>query len=431
VKNLPGNFFTRRRLLRGAGSLIALPVLEALAPAQASPRPRRLAVLYVPNGVNVPEWTGGATLKALEPLRADFSVVSGLNQEEADPGPDGAGDHSRASATFLTSARARKTGGTDIRVGVSFDQVAAAKIGHLTRWPSLQLATDGARQAGRCDSGYACAYQYNLSWKTPSLPLPAEHNPRLVFERLFGGGPLSPDAATAEERRALQKSVLDFVKDDARSLARSLGGRDREKLDQYLSAIREVETRIARAETPAADGAPPAPDGVPSSFREHLRIMLDLTALAFQSDATRIVVFMLAHEGSNRAFPEIGIPEAHHQLSHHRNEEDKLAKIAAIDRFYVEQLRYFLERMKAAPDGEGTLLDGSMVLYGSGISEGNKHWHDNLPLILAGRGGGTLKPGRDLAYPDPTPLANLFVSLLDRLGAPVPRFGDSTGPLEL
>jgi hypothetical protein len=420
----------RRTFLRGAGALLALPALEALG-GQAASRPRRLAVLYTPNGVNVPQWTceGDAlspTLKALEPLRGEFSVLSGLNQEHATPGEDGGGDHSRGAATFLTSVRAYKTGGADIRAGVSFDQVAAGAIGGRTRWPSLQLSTDGERSAGRCDSGYSCAYQYNLSWKTPTLPLPAEHDPRQVFERLFGAGPLAADAAGAEARKELQKSVLDFVQEDARSLRGRLGARDREKLDQYFGAIREVEKRIGAAENPQA-AAVPAPSGVPASFREHVRILLDLTALAFQGDATRIVVFMLAHEGSNRAFPEIGVPEAHHQISHHQGDAAKLAKIATIDRFYVDQLKYFIERMKGIADGEGTLLDQSLVLYGGGISEGNKHWHSNLPLVLAGRGGGTLHPGRHVRFPDPTPLANLFLALLERLGVRADRFGDSTG----
>jgi hypothetical protein len=424
----------RRTFLGGAGALLALPALEGLG-AQAAARPRRLAVLYTPNGVNVPKWTvegEGAdyrlspTLEPLEPLKADFSVLSGLNQENATPGEDGGGDHSRAAPTFLTGVRAYKTGGADIRAGVSFDQVAANAIGGKTRWPSLQLATDAARAAGRCDSGYSCAYQYNLSWKSPSLPLPAEPDPRQVFERLFGAGPLAGDAAGDAERRELQKSVLDYVREDARSLQGRLGARDREKLDQYFGAVREVEKRIVAAEGPRAASAP-APPAVPASFLEHVRIMLDLTALAFQGDLTRVVVFMLAHEGSNRAFPEIGVPEAHHQISHHQGDAAKLEKIARIDRFYVEQLRYFIERLKGAADGEGTLFDQSLVLYGSGISEGNKHWHSNLPLVLAGRGGGTLHPGRHLRFPDPTPLCNLFLALLERLGVRADRFGDSTG----
>ena len=431
------NEVSRRSFLRGAGALIALPALDAFG-RQGTPRPKRLAVLYTPNGVNVPEWTVqgegkdyrlSPTLKALEPLKADFSVLTGLNHENATPGPDGAGDHSRGAATFLTGVRVRKTGGADIRAGVSFDQIAARDVGRSTRWPSLQLSTDGARSAGRCDSGYSCAYQYNLSWSSHDLPLPAEHDPRQVFERLFGAGPLAGDAESAEARAALGKSVLDFVREDGRSLRGRLGARDREKLDQYFAAIREVEKRIASASTPAG-GAPAAAPGVPASFLEHVRIMLDLIALAFQGDATRIVVFMLAHEGSNRAFPEIGVPEAHHQISHHQGDAGKLEKIAKVDRFYVERLKDFIERLKAAPDGEGSLLDQSMVLYGSGISEGNKHLHSDLPLLLAGRGGGTLRPGRRVAFPDPTPCSNLFVALLRKLGVRAERFADSDGVAE-
>jgi hypothetical protein len=425
---------SRRAFLRGAGAMVALPALESFG-ATPGTRPRRLAVLYTPNGVNVPLWTVegegrdyrlSPTLQALEPLKADFSVLSGLNHENATPGEDGAGDHSRGAATFLTGVRVRKTGGADIRAGTSFDQVAANEIGRSTRWPSIQLATDGARSAGRCDSGYSCAYQYNLSWKTPTLPLPAEHDPREVFERLFGAGPLAGDAEGAEARIELQKSVLDFVQEDGRSLLRRLGARDREKLDQYFSAIREVEKRVVAAAAPKTEPAAAAP-GAPASFLEHVRIMLDLTALAFQGDATRIVVFMLAHEGSNRAFPEIGVPEAHHQISHHQGNAEKLAKIARIDRFYVERLKDFLERLKATPDGDGTLLDQSLVLYGSGISEGNKHLHSNLPLVLAGRGGGTLSPGRHVRFPDPTPAANLFLALLHKIGVRADSFADSTG----
>ena len=434
MRRIVDSMIPRRTFLRVAGALVALPALESLASTPQA-RPRRLAFLYTPNGVNVPLWTVegegkeyklSPTLQALEPLKGEFSVLSGLNQENATPGEDGAGDHSRGAATYLTSVRVHKTGGADIRAGVSIDQVAANEIGKQTRWPSLQLATDGARSAGRCDSGYACAYQYNLSWKSPNLPLPAEHDPRQVFERLFGAGPLAADAASAEARLELQKSVLDFVQEDGRALRRRLGERDREKLDQYFAAIREVEKRIVAAASPRAEGAA-APPGVPASFRDHVRIMLDLTALAFQGDATRIVVFMLAHEGSNRAFPEIGVPEAHHQISHHQGNAEKLAKIAVIDKFYVEQLKYFLERLKATPDGDGTLLDQSLVLHGSGISEGNKHLHSNLPIVLAGRGGGTLHPGRHIRFPDPTPLSNLFVALLQHIGVRTDRFADSTG----
>ncbi len=427
---------SRRAFLRGAGALVALPALESLGQSlPAATRPRRLAVLYTPNGVNVPRWTVegegreyrlSPTLQPLEPLKGEFSVLSGLNHENATPGEDGAGDHSRGAATFLTGVRVHKTGGADIRAGVSFDQVAANELGRHTRWPSLQLATDGARSAGRCDSGYSCAYQYNLSWKTPVLPLPAEHDPRQVFERLFGPGPLAGDAASAEARLELQKSVLDFVLEDGRSLRRRLGERDREKLDQYFAAIRDVEKRIVGSGASTVAG-PVVTPAAPASFLDHVRIMLDLTALAFQSDATRIVVFMLAHEGSNRAFPEIGIPEAHHQISHHQGDAEKLEKIARIDRFYIEQLKYFLERLKALADGDGTLLDQSLVLYGSGISEGNKHLHSNLPIVLAGRGGGTASPGRHIRFPDPTPLSNLFLALLQRLGVRADRFADSTG----
>lgn len=427
---------SRRAFLRTSGACLALPLFESFgrrARAAAPVQPRRLAYVYFPNGVNVERWnvtgTGAdyrlsSTLEPLAPHRKDFTVISGLNHENATPGPDGPGDHSRATAVYLTGTRPRKTGGSDLLNGVSVDQLAAQRTGQRTRLPSLELSTDGARLSGRCDSGYSCAYQYNLSWAAPTKPVPAEQNPRAVFERLFGGGPES------EARRRLQKSVLDFAREDARALHRNLTAADRDKLDQYLTAMRDVESRIQRAEQAAAplpDFQPPA--GVPDSYREHIRAMYDLMVLAFQTDTTRIITLMLAHDGSNRAFPEIGVPEAHHQLSHHRNNEEKLAKIARIDRFYTEQFAWFLERLKQVREGEGTLLDQSMIVYGGCLSDGNKHWHSNLPIVLAGRGGGTLNPGRHLVRPDPTPMCDLHLALLRRLGVKADRFGDSAGEL--
>ena len=375
---------SRRRMLQAAGVSLGLPWFESIAARGTERRadaPRRLAFLYVPNGVNVAAWQSAGsgasyelspTLAPLAKLKSDITVITGLNHENATPGSDGGGDHARSTAVYLTGVRPRKTGGSDILNGPSIDQVVAGQIGRFTRLPSLELSTDGARTTGRCDSGYSCAYQFNLSWASPTKPVPAEQNPRAVFERLFG----SSDANVADPvgRRQLRRSVLDFVLDDAKSLERNLPEVDRRKLDQYFTALRETERRIERAEQ-APDAPPDArpPAGIPESYQEHVRMMFDLTALAFQTDAVRIVTFTLANDGSNRAFPEIDVPEVHHQLSHHRNNPATLEKIAKIDRFYVEQFARFLNRLRSVNEGNSTLLDNSMVLYGSCLSEGNKH----------------------------------------------------------
>lgn len=432
----------RRSLLRAAGVCVGLPWLESLAgqvrAAGGAPvAPRRLAYLYVPNGVNVAQWqTSGQeddydlspTLAPLAPHHRDITVIHGLNHENATPGPDGGGDHSRATAVYLTGVRPKKTGGSDIHNGISIDQVIAQRLGRYTRLPSLELSTDGARLTGRCDSGYSCAYQFNLSWASPTRPVPAEQNPRAAFERLFGAAGGSEGSTQARQQR--QQSVLDFVLDDVRSLSREIHSADRKRLDEYLSAVRDVERRIELAERlPVSLPDFEAPSGIPDSYQEHIRAMFDLMLLAFQSDATRMITFTLANDGSNRAFPEIGIPEAHHQLSHHRGNPDNLSKIARIDRYYVEQFAWFLERLRSVPEGDGTLLDSSMILYGGCISEGNQHLHSNLPLVLAGRGGGTLQPGRRLQVPDPTPMCNLHVALAHRMGIDLKQFGDSDGSL--
>lgn len=434
---------SRRGLLRSAGVCLGLPWLESIAgrtgfaAQQSAAPPRRLAYVYIPNGVNVEQWrvsgTGAdyrlsPTLSALEAYRGEFTVIDGLNHENATPGPDGGGDHSRATAVYLTGVRPKKTGGSDIRNGVSIDQVIARRIGRYTRLPSLELSTDGARLTGRCDSGYSCAYQFNLSWDSPTRPVPAEQDPRAVFERLFGAAEGGDEGL--EARRQLRQSVLDFVLDDARSLSRRLDSTDRDKLEQYLSSVRDVERRIERAERmplPLPDFE--RPQGIPDSYQEHIRMMFDIMLLAFQADATRMITFTLSYDGSNRAFPEIGVPEAHHQLSHHRGDEAKLAKIARIDRFYAEQFAWFLDRLRSIREGEGTLLDHSMVVYGGCISEGNQHLHSNLPIVLAGRGGGALQPGRRLQAADLTPMCNLHLALAERMGVPLARFGDSSGIL--
>jgi hypothetical protein len=439
--------FSRRKFFRGAGACVALPAFESLfspaafARAAKAAAPTRMAFLYVPNGMIPGAWwpagEGGTdfalspTLEPLAKVRSQLQVISGLKDESAEAGPDGAGDHARAGGTFLTGVRVKKTAGSDIRAGVSIDQVVANQIGHLTRFSSLELTCDAVRKAGDCDSGYACAYVYNLAWRSANQPLSPEHNPRFVFERLFGAGAPDERVANLKRRQEEQHSILDYVMQDAQKLDARLAGRDRQKLDQYLTSIREIEQRIENSErlkvkNPSVD----APAGVPQSYQEHIALMFDMLLLAFQTDSTRIATMIIAREGSNRSFDEIGIAEGHHNLTHHKNEAEIIAKVKQIDRWYVEQLATFLEKMSATPDVDGqSLLHHSMVLYGSGNADGNRHTHDNLPLVLAGAGSGALKPGRYVKSAD-APITNLFLSMADAMGAKnVESHGDSTGRL--
>ena len=434
----------RRMFLRGLGTALGLPLLEAMAlrgraATHPVPPPRRLAFVFIPNGANMVDWTPAAEgrdfelpyiLEPLRPLQSEVTVLTGLTHDKARPNGDGAGDHARSSATFLTACQARKTDGADIQVGVSVDQVAAERIGGQTRLPSLELGCDRTKLSGGCDSGYSCAYSFNIAWKTPSTPLPPEVNPRLVFERLFAGASAAEATEAQARRRRYHQSILDYVQEDARRLQARLGVTDRRKLDEYLTAVRELERRIERSEqSRAALPATEKPGGIPDTYAEHIRLMFDLQALAFQTDTTRIGSFILAHDGSNRPYPFLGVSEGHHDLSHHGNDEEKKKRIAKINRFHIEQFAGFLQRLKATPEGEGTLLDHCLVVYGGAISDGNRHNHDDLPVLLAGRGGGSVDPGRHVRYPRNTPMANLFLSLLDRVDAPVDRFGDSTGRL--
>ncbi|MBI3192801.1 MAG: DUF1552 domain-containing protein, partial [Pedosphaera parvula] len=344
---------------------------------------------------------------------------------------DGGGDHARANATFLTGCQARKTAGADIRIGVSVDQIAAQKIGHQTRLPSLELGCDRGRQSGNCDSGYSCAYQYNLSWAAESTPMSPEVDPRLVFERLFTNGSKAEAKENRARRNEYHKSILDFVLDDANRLKRDLGATDQRKLDEYLTAVRELETRIENAERFAA--ALPdygKPTGIPKEFEPHVRLMYDLLTLAFQTDTTRLGTFLVSHDGSNRSYPLLGVPEGHHHLSHHQNDRQMIQKLTKINRHHITQFAYFIEKLRSVREGEGTLLDHCMVVCGGGISDGNRHRHDDLPVLLAGRGGGTLQPGRHLQLNRAVPMTNLFLSMLDRLGVHAERVGDSTGKLE-
>lgn len=435
----------RRTFLSGVGAALSLPVLEIMTPAQklqaalpgTSKYPTRMAYVFVPNGVIMPSWTPegkGAdykmseTLSHLKHLRDDITVISGLAQDNGRAKGDGAGDHARCASTYLTGAHPVKTSGANIAVGVSVDQVAAQQVGYLTRLPSLELGIERGKNAGSCDSGYSCAYSSNVSWKSATTPTAKETVPRLAFERMFGSG----DEAGRERRLKERKSILDVVQADADRLKRKLGKTDRRKLDEYFSSVREIEQRIERIEN-APKIAPPEmnlPEGVPKDLQAHIRLMFDLLVVAFQTDATRVATFMLANAGSNRSYPMVGVSEGHHSLSHHRNKQDWIDKITKIDGFLIDQYAYFLERLKATPEGDGNLLDHSMIVYGSGLSDGNRHQHDDLPIVLAGRGGGTIKPGRHLKYEVETPMNNLFLSMLDRVGAKVDSIGDSTSRLQ-
>jgi hypothetical protein len=381
-------------------------------------------------GANV---TLPATLEPLKPFQDQLMVLSGLTLNTARPLGDGPGDHARAMSAFLTGAHPRKTHGADIKIGVSVDQVAARKIGEQTRFPSLEIGGEGGKLAGNCDSGYSCAYSSNLSWRTDSTPNAKEINPRQVFERLFGNQDKGEEDSTRAKRDRYKKSILDFVNEDARKLRFRLGAPDQRKLDEYLSSLREVETRIVRASQLPEAKAPNGlviPGAVPQDYQEHLRLMCDLMVLAFQADLTRIATFVFANDGSNRSYKLIDVPEGHHDLSHHGGNKDKQAKIGKINRFHITQFAYLLEKLKAIQEGEGSLLDNSMIVLGGGISDGNAHNHDELPILLAGKGGGALKPGQHIRVKKETPLTNLYLGMLDRVGVPTEKLGDSTGKLE-
>lgn len=434
----------RRTFLRGMGAAIALPMLDAMTPAFALPRvkasPLRLAFTYVPNGVTMAAWTpagSGAAfelsriLKPLEPLRRDVVVISGLAQRNGNALGDGPGDHARAAASYLTGVHPRKTAGADIQNGVSVDQIAARHLATETRFASLELGCDDSRTVGNCDSGYSCAYTNSLAWRGPATPMPPETNPRLVFERLFGDidTSLPPDARA--RRLRYRRSILDLVGERTRELATDLGPSDRRKLDEYLSSIRDIEQRIAKAEqdltglTPAID----KPTGIPVLYADYINLMFDLQLVAFQTDATRVVTLMMGREGSMRTYPEIGVPDPHHPLTHHRGNAEWIERVTKVNAMHMELFAGFLAKLKATPDGDGTLLDHSIVVYGSGLSDGNRHTHEDLPVLLAGRGG-ALRTGTHVVCPKGTPMTNLYLTLLDRIGVREESLGDSTGRLE-
>lgn len=438
-----GRHLDRRTFLRGAGATIALPLLDAMRPALASAAPHtgatRLAFTYVPNGITMADWTPAATgadyalphiLEPLAAFRRDMTVVSGLAHRNANALGDGPGDHARAAACYLTGVHPKKTAGGDIRNGVSVDQIAASHWADATRLPSLELGCDDSRTSGNCDSGYSCAYTNSLSWRGPTTPMPPESNPRLVFERLFGAFDTAMDPATRARRMQHRRSVLDLVADRTRTLVGGLGAPDRRKVDEYLTSIREIERRIEMAERDMRD-LPPGidkPTGIPVEYTEYVKLMFDLQLIAFQADLTRVVTMMMGREGSLRTYPEIGVPDPHHPLTHHGGKTEWIEKVTKINRLHTELFAYFLTRLAETADGEATLLDRIMLVYGSGISDGDRHTHEDLPVLVVGRGNGALKPGRHVECPE-TPMANLYLTLLDRIGIRPESIGDSTGDI--
>lgn len=434
-KSLP-----RRTFLRGMGASIALPLLDSMIPVATGAsvslaKPvKRLGFVFMPMGSDINRWTPDGrgkldrlspTLSSLESVKDQISVLTNLELGPAYPGT-----HATSNAAFLSAARAKQTESSDYFLGTTVDQIAAKYLGKDSQLPSLELSMDLMQTVGQCDNGYACVYQNNLSWASPTTPLPAEAHPRLIFESLFGEGGTPQERQNALRKRA---SLLDFIGDDLARIKRSVGVADRGKIEEYLDAVREVERRIQRAEADSKENPLPdldRPTGVPAAYADHARLMFELQILAFQGDITRVTTFQLARETSNRTYPEIGVSDAHHPLSHHGNDPDKIAKIAKINQFHVSLFAEFLEKMKATPDGNGSLLDNSLFLYGSGMGNPNVHDHSNLPIIVAGGAAGGMQGGRHIRYDEPTPLANLHLTLLDKAGVDLESFGDSNGKLE-
>ena len=437
----------RRTFLRGLGVTLALPMLDSMVPAfggaraSAAQAVRRLGVVYVPNGMFMPNWTPAnesgvldvtETLQSLAPFRDRMLMVSGLCSEEgiARPG-EGAGDHARAAGAFLTGVHPKKTEGHDIRAGISMDQIAARVLGQETQLASLELSLESAERAGSCDPGYSCAYANTLCWSSPTTPLPMASDPRAVFERLFGTSGTTDPAAWLAARRH-DRSLLDMVTAKVARLSRELGPRDRVKLSEYLEAVRDVERRIQMAEQQTTRELPAMdqPAGVPDSFEEHAKLMFDLQVLAYQADLTRVITFMMGHETSNRAYPEIGVPDSHHALSHHGGDKALIERLKKVDGYLTTMFAYFVNRLASTPDGDGSLLDSVIILFGSGMSDGNRHNHHDLPTLLVGGGAGAITGGRHIRVAPDTPNANLFLTMLDTLGVPTDTMGDSTGRLD-
>ena len=432
---------SRRTFLHGVGATIALPYLDAMTPAFASAaKPvTRAAFVYTANGIIMKDWTPtkignnfdlSKTLSPLRNFQDQTVIISGLDHKNGEALGDGPGDHARAGASWLTGAHPKKTRGADIRNGQSIDQAIAQQIGQTTPLPSLEIGLQDVRMVGGCDSGYSCAYSNTISWSSPTSPLPYETNPRRVFERLFGDGETTDPKARAMQLKQ-NRSLLDFVLQDTQRLVPKLGASDRSKLSDYLDSVREVERRIQNveqreaAELPALD----RPEGIPPSFEDHLKIMSDLIAIAFQADLTRVVTFMFSREGGNRAYPSIGVPDAHHGLSHHQNDPVRMGRLQSIDQYHVEMFSYLLGKLRDSEDDTGSILENSVVLYGSSLSDSNAHLHNNLPTVLVGGASGKLKGGRHLRVPDGTPMTNMLLSIADGLDVPIEKFGDSSGHL--
>jgi hypothetical protein len=435
-----GKAVDRRMFLRGMGTAVALPFLDAMTPAFAATTkaPVRMAFVYVPNGIDMRYWNPGyegklgelpRILKPLEPLKNDITLLSNLTHNTGRALLDGAGDHGRCCGSYLTGVQVKKTT-VDIKASVSCDQLVASQIGSKTRFPSLEVGLEDARQAGDCDSGYSCAYTNNLAWRSETQPLPPILDPRALFERLFGNGvALSPEARARQGR--YRRSILDFVSGDTQKLASTLGPTDKRKLDEYLSSIREIERQIAKAEKDNAEIDPKMdkPYGVPADFAEHFKLMTDMITIAFQADLSRVLTFLVTREGTSRAYREIDIPDGHHPLTHHRNDPEMMEKVAKINTYHMRQFAAWMEKLKSIQEGDGTLLDNSMIVYGAGLADGNRHTHEDLPTLIAGRGGKLIKPGRRIMYRKETPMCNLFLTMMGGMGVEMDHFGDASGRL--
>jgi hypothetical protein len=434
----------RRTVLRGLGASLALPLLDGMVPAltamanTAAAPPKRFSIVYVPNGIVMKNWTPaveGAVfeftpiLKPLEGFRNHLLVATGLHNKGVDQIHDG------GAPAYLTSSPPRRTQGSDLHAGISVDQVVGREFGKHTQLASLELALESNDDVGTCGAGYTCAYTNTICWRGPTTPLPMESNPRVVFERLLGDGG-STDQAARLDRIRKDRSLLDAVTDKVARLQRGLGARDRSKLTEYLEAVRDIERRIQKAETQSDQQLPDIaqPQGIPATFEEHAKLMFDLQVLAYQTDLTRVITFMVSREYSGRTYPEIGVPDAHHPISHHQKDEDKLEKLTRISTYHATLFAYYLEKLRSTPDGDGSLLDHMMILYGGGISDSDRHSTENLPVLLVGGGAGELKGGRHVRYPDTTPMSNLHVALMNKLGVPTEQFGErflaSTGELD-
>ena len=444
-----GRHLPRRTFLRGLGATVALPLLDGMVPAfamqnkSAAKAIRRLAVVYVPNGMNMTDWkpkTVGAAyelppiLAPLAPYRDRLLVLSGMSNLQADPLPgEGLGDHSRAQSVFLTGVHPKKTEGADIRAGVSMDQIIARETSKETELASLELALEDVDLVGGCEDGYSCAYAGTIAWHSPTQPLPMTAQPRAVFERLFGAGE-SLDAESRKARIAMDRSILDMVTDQLGQLQRKLGASDRVKVADYLESVRDLERRIRRAEERGGQGELPAvmqPQGVPELYSEYATLMFDLNVLAFQADLTRVSTFLMGREKDGRTYAEIGVPDPHHPVSHHQNRPEMLEKLTKINTFHMKLFSQFIGKLAATPDGDGSLLDHSLVMHGAGMSNSDTHFHHDLPILIAGGGAGRINTGRHVALPAETPLANLHLTIIDKMGIPTENFGDSNGKLEV